>query len=135
MGLSELYNSGTKILVLTEGHKNRVVQTAEWHGIMKLIYRVIEAKKDRRLFERVLRLVGNPANAVMIGDQITKDIVPASEAGLRTIYIPGSFRPKWEDAEAKDLADFQLTSFAEVPGIVEGQMKDIKTGPTDTEAN
>lgn len=119
LGLSKIDKSGAKILVLTEGHKKRVVRTAQLHGVMQFIDRVIEAKKDSRLFERVLRLVGAPEIAVMIGDQVTKDIIPASQAGLRTIYIPGGFRPKWEETESKDLVGFQVDSFAEVPKIID----------------
>lgn len=117
-GLSELRVSSFKILILTEGHKERVSRIAQAHGIMPIVDRVIEAKKDSRLFERILRLVGNPKIAVMIGDQVTKDILPASQAGLRTIYIPGNFKPSWEDATPNTLIDFQVHSFAEVPEAI-----------------
>jgi len=117
VGLSSLRRSGVKIVILTEGHKDRVRGTAVFHEVMQFVDKVIEAKKDRRLFERVLRLVGNPKIAAMIGDQLASDIIPAAQAGLHTIYIPGGFRPKWEDAEAKELADFQLDNFLTVPEI------------------
>lgn len=117
-GLSELHVSSFKILILTEGHKERISRSAQAHGLMPFVDRVIEAKKDSRFFERVLRLVGSPKIAVMIGDQVTKDILPASQAGLRTIYIPGNFKPSWEDGTPNSLIDFQVHSFAEVPTVV-----------------
>jgi putative hydrolase of the HAD superfamily len=131
VGLSELNASSARILVLTEGRKDRVVRTAHSLGIMQFIDKVIEAKKDRRLFERVLRLVGNPQIAVMVGDQVTRDITPASQAGLHTIYIPGGFKPRWEETESKYLVDFQLDSFAEAPKIIERLSRDVEvSAPT-----
>jgi len=121
-----MYKSGARILVLTEGHKDRVVRTAHLHGVMPIIEKVIEAKKDRCLFERVFRSVGKPAIAVMIGDQVTSDITPASQAGLFTIYIPGRFTPKWEIAASKELVDVQLNNFSDVPGIIEAQIRGMK---------
>ena len=118
IGLNELHRTGARILVLTEGYRDRVLRTAQAHGIMTMIDRVIESKKHRRFFARILKLVGNPSNVVMIGDQITKDILPAKEAGLFTIYIQGRFQPKWEAKNNEGIADIQLDSFAKVPYAV-----------------
>ena len=56
----------------------------------------------------------------MVGDQLERDIRPAKEAGLRTIYFPGGFKPKWEASSNNVHPDYQISSFAEVPAIVFG---------------
>lgn len=113
MGLENLVASGFNILVLTEGHRNRVLKTATELGIVNLIVRIIEAPKVTRLYERVLRLVGNPKYAFMIGDQLKRDIAPAKSAGLTTIYIPGGFRPKWEFEQDLIKPDYVASRFDE----------------------
>ena len=43
---------------------------------------------DRRIFEIALERSGcKPENAVMIGDRIDNDIVPAKQLGMKTIWI------------------------------------------------
>jgi putative hydrolase of the HAD superfamily len=54
----------------------------------------------------------------MIGDQLDRDIRPAKEAGLRTIYFPGGFRPGWEVDEQSVRPDFRIDRFDAVPTIV-----------------
>ena len=54
----------------------------------------------------------------MIGDQLTRDILPAAQAGMKTIYIPGRFKPSWEEKERKVEAAFLLNSFSDVPNTV-----------------
>lgn len=116
-GLSQLQSAGCVVMVLTEGSRERILRTAKSHRLTAFS-RVIEAKKDRQLFERVLRLSGHPSETFMVGDQLARDIRPAKEAGLRTIYFPGGFRPRWEPTEAKMRPDYRISNFDEVPGIV-----------------
>ncbi len=54
----------------------------------------------------------------MVGDQLDRDIGPAKEAGLTTIYFPGGFSPRWAPAEESVGPAFRVSSFAEVPEIV-----------------
>ncbi|WP_160321402.1 HAD family hydrolase [Roseovarius atlanticus] len=125
-GLSELKKCGATTIVLTEGKKERVVQTAKALGIVRFIDKYVEAKKDRRFFDRMLRFAGSPRLAIMIGDQLTKDILPAARAGLKTIYIPGRFVPSWEEKERKVESDFRLTSFSDVPNAVRRLLSENK---------
>jgi ribonucleotide monophosphatase NagD (HAD superfamily) len=48
----------------------------------------------------------NPA--IVIGDQLDRDIAPAKQAGLITVFFPGGFRPKWQ-LDHEDVA--QTSSF------------------------
>lgn len=95
-GLRDLVSIGATTVVLTEGSRKRVLRTIEHNGLSKYIDRVFEAPKTARMFERVRSLAKGNQTIYMIGDQFTRDIQPANEAGIRTIYIPGAFQPKWE---------------------------------------
>src|SRR3546814_21011924 len=77
-----------------------------------LLDRIIEAPKIPRIYQRALRLVGDASNAFMVGDQLQRDIRPAKEAGLRTIYFPGGFRPHWELKEQSVHPDFRVDRLA-----------------------
>jgi putative hydrolase of the HAD superfamily len=88
------------------------------HHLIDYLDRVIDAPKNARLYTRALRLLGQPRVAFMIGDQLDRDILPAKEAGLETVYFPGGFRPKWEQDEHLIRPDFRIDSFAEVPLLV-----------------
>jgi len=105
-GLQNLKLAGATTVVLTEGSRKRVTRTIEQHGLDVYINRVFEAPKTSRMFERVKGLAKGGQTIYMIGDQFTRDIQPANEAGLKTIYIPGAFQPKWE-VEAENAATFR----------------------------
>ena len=68
--------------------------------------------------QRILKLVGSTSNAYMIGDQIDRDILPAKQAGLKTIYFPGGFKPRWHDEEASPPPDFVISDFREAVQII-----------------
>lgn len=118
-GLAVLHSAGCPILVISEGVRARVSRTAEAHQIGRFIDRIIVAPKLPELYNRVLRLTGMPARAFMIGDQLDRDIAPAKAAGLETIYFPGNFKPSWQLGEDAVAPDHRISSFAEVPRIVQ----------------
>jgi putative hydrolase of the HAD superfamily len=119
-GLDALRAAGCLILILTEGSARRIRGTAEDAGLIGHFDRIIEAPKHPRFYERVLRLTGTPRRAFMVGDQLDRDIAPASAAGLTTIYYPGGFTPRWAPSEEAVRPDFRIQSFEEVPRIVMG---------------
>jgi putative hydrolase of the HAD superfamily len=122
-GLSELETQGYPMLVLTEGRLERVKDNIRIHGLEQYIPRVMEAKKDQRLYERLLK-VFHPSNVgFMIGDQLERDIRPAKAAGLSTIHFPGNFRPKWEIGERGVRPDHRISSFAQVPAIIDDVLR------------
>lgn len=112
-GLKELRQAGSTIFVLTEGHKRRIEATARELNISPMIDGIIEGQKRPELFKRVLKLVGSPSDAFMIGDQIARDIAPARLAGLKTVYTPSGFRPRWEAMESRDTIDIECSRFDE----------------------
>ncbi|MCP2138569.1 putative hydrolase of the HAD superfamily [Rhizobium sp. SLBN-94] len=109
-GLRDLASIGATAVVFTEGSRKRVIRTIQSHHLGEFIDRVFEAPKTVRMFERVKKLSTVNQSIYVIGDQLTRDIRPANEAGVKTIYIPGGFQPKWE-FEAGTLATFQAPSF------------------------
>ena len=64
------------------------------------------AKPDRAFYDRVLELMGSPdaASVAYVGDRVDNDVLPAADAGMRSIWIrrgpwgviqrlPPGFRP------------------------------------------
>jgi putative hydrolase of the HAD superfamily len=123
-GLLELRHYRRKLLVITEGGRDRVLRIAGSHHLTDYFDRVIDAPKSSRLYTRALRLLGRPKMAFMVGDQLNRDILPAKQAGLTTVYFPGGFRPKWEPETQTIRPDFQIDSFAEVPLIITRTLTD-----------
>jgi putative hydrolase of the HAD superfamily len=124
-GLSELATEGFPLLVLTEGRQDRVRDIVRTHDLERYIPRVMEVRKDQRLYERLLKVL-HPRNVgFMIGDQLDRDIRPAKAAGLNTIYFPSNFRPKWDIDEKGVLPDRQIATFADVPGIINAELKQV----------
>lgn len=119
-GLQDLKGAGCYITVLTEASRKKVVELLQHHGLSDFVDRVIESKKECRLFKRVLRLTREPTNAFMVGDQLESDIQPAKKAGFQTIYFPGGFRPGWEPLESAVRPDHRIGRFDEIPAIVMG---------------
>ena len=89
-----------------------LVQRLETFGVMESIDIVVSSaeegvsKPDSRIFEIALEKSGcAPQNAVMIGDRIDNDIVPAKKLGMKTIWVRQGFGQYWTlcgDAEQPD---------------------------------
>lgn len=94
-------------------------------GILKYIDLVIAsaeegvAKPDKRIFEIALeRSNCEPANAVMIGDRIDNDIVPAKRIGMKTIWIKQGFGKFWNITNESEKADFFVENLTEICNIL-----------------
>ncbi|RCM97812.1 hypothetical protein PA17_01674 [Pseudomonas aeruginosa] len=95
-GLIELQKNKATVIIATEGSMERVKKHCNDHEISNLIHMIIEGNKSKEFYQRLLKL--HPyKTAWSIGDQLTRDILPAMEAGLRTIYFPGGFNPFWQE--------------------------------------
>jgi len=121
-GLSDLELEGFPKLILTEGKLDRVKDIIRTHDLGRFIPRVMEVKKDQQLYERLLKFFHPTDAGFMIGDQLERDIRPAKAVGLSTIYFPSNFKPKWDHEHADAIPDRQITSFAEVPAIIEAAL-------------
>jgi putative hydrolase of the HAD superfamily len=117
-GLAALRAAQCLVFVVTEGSRAKIQATAKRLELTELLDRIIEGSKRPELYRRVLRLTRTQEHAFMIGDQLDRDIAPAKEAGLITIYFPGGFRPHWAPEESVVKPAYRIESFSEVPSIV-----------------
>jgi putative hydrolase of the HAD superfamily len=117
-GLETMSRSGVRLLIISEASKGRVETTATAHGILTFFERVLEGRKSAALYSRMMALTHAGGRAFMVGDQMNRDIEPASAAGLETIYFPGGFQPRWSLARGPVEPDHIIGDFSEVPGIV-----------------
>jgi putative hydrolase of the HAD superfamily len=103
------------------GTKDRLEQ----HGILQYIDLVIAsaeegvAKPDKKIFEMALER-GNckPNNAVMIGDRIDNDIIPAKLLGMHTIWIKQGFGQYWNVTQEVEKADCVVHSLMDICNIL-----------------
>ena len=75
------------------------------------------AKPDRRIFDIALERSGcKPENAVMIGDRVDNDILPAKAVGMKTVLVgQGLFslsEEKYQDQDA------YVSSIEELPDLL-----------------
>lgn len=90
-------------------------------GILQYITLVIAsaeegvAKPDKRIFEIALdRAMCKPQHAVMIGDRIDNDIVPAKALGMKTIWIKQGFGKYWQIRSEREQADYEVNHLSEI---------------------
>lgn len=72
-------------------------------------------KPDQRIFQLALeRAACRPEHAVMIGDRIDNDIVPAKRAGMKTIWIRQGFGGMAENLTAEETPDHRICDLQEL---------------------
>ncbi len=120
----ELLSSRYKIGIIANqslGTKDRLEQ----HGVLQYIDLVIAsaeegvAKPDKKIFEIALER-GNckPNNAVMIGDRIDNDIIPAKLLGMHTIWIKQGFGQYWNITQEVEKADCVVHSLMDICNVL-----------------
>lgn len=76
------------------------------------------SKPDAQIFHRALRAAEcSAAQAVMVGDRIDNDIVPAKKLGIQTVRILQGPRKRILPASAAETADWTITDIGELPEI------------------
>ncbi|MBE5784027.1 MAG: HAD family hydrolase [Clostridiales bacterium] len=95
------------------------------HGILSYIDLVIAsaeegvAKPDRRIYEIALkRAKCMPSQAVMIGDRVDNDIIPAKRLGMKTIWIKQGFGQYWQITKEEEQADAAVNSLMDICRIL-----------------
>ena len=53
-------------------------------------------------------------NAVMIGDRIDNDIVPAKQLGMKTIWIKQGFGSLWTVMDESEKADIEVNNLSDI---------------------
>lgn len=97
----------------------------EEHKILKYIDLVIAsaeegvAKPDKRIFEIALeRACCKAQEAIMIGDRIDNDIIPAKSLGMHTIWIKQGFGQYWNITNEDEKADCVVRNLTEISTIL-----------------
>lgn len=118
--LSQKYKIG--IIANQElGTKDRLQQ----QGILQYIDLVIAsaeegvAKPDEKIFKIALqRAACKSDNAIMIGDRIDNDIIPAKNLGFHTIWIKQGFGQYWNITKEEETPDYTVCSLSELCDIL-----------------
>ncbi len=86
----------------------------------------VPVKNVADLFRRIARrLKVSPETCFVVGDQLDRDIAPAREAGMKTIYFPGGFHPEWAPAVENVLPDASVSSFLEVCQTLKARIRSL----------
>ncbi len=129
-----LYDDAAKCLAaLNQRYKIGIIanqplgtkERLEHHGVLKYINLVIAsaeegiAKPDRRIFETALQRSNcEPGKAVMIGDRIDNDIIPANLLGMHTIWIKQGFGKYWTIKNEIENAEYTVENLTELCKIL-----------------
>ena len=77
------------------------------------------AKPDPRIFRIALDRTGcAPEQAVMIGDRIDNDIVPAKQLGMKTVWIKQGVGQYWNIQGDCETPEFEVNSLSELLSII-----------------
>jgi len=112
--LPALHAKGVEISIVSEGKRERVLETLAAHGLEAYITRTVTGEKSADMFRRLLKLADNPVNAVVVGDQLDRDVAFAKAAGLTAVYFPGGFTPEWTDHKLLVHADATIADFRDL---------------------
>ncbi len=90
----------------------------KYFGILVLSAEEGVAKPDPEIFYRALARAGcKPEEAVMIGDRLDNDILPASQIGMKTVWVKqGSFISE-KKGFTRIIPDFTVDNLSEIPEI------------------
>lgn len=96
-------------------------QRLERYGLLKYTDLVVASaeegvsKPDKRIFEIALNRSGcNASDAVMIGDRIDNDIVPANMLGMHTVWIKQSMWRYWKQTNKVEEPEYTVNCLSEL---------------------
>ena len=115
-GLSALSDTYGPVTIVTESSVSRCEALLVAHALTEHVRQIVAERKTAALY-RDLR---GDEPGLMVGDQLDRDILFAHEAGLRTVFFPGSFSPFWL-ADVKVEPDNVIDSFDALPRIAAKQ--------------
>ncbi|MEA2555091.1 MAG: putative hydrolase of the superfamily [Actinomycetota bacterium] len=76
-------------------------------------------KPDPRLYAHVLYTAGvSPAHAVMLGDRLDYDVIPAKSAGMRAIWVLRGEAPNEPTALQLAESDASVTTLRDIPAVL-----------------
>jgi HAD superfamily hydrolase (TIGR01662 family) len=109
-----------KIGVIANQSLGTAARLQAW-GILQFIDLVIASaeegvsKPDPRIFEIALgRADCKAEHAVMIGDRIDNDVVPAKKMGMKTIWVKQGMGKYWIFSDESERPDYEVDSLSEL---------------------
>lgn len=121
--LDLLFNKGYKLGVIANQSHGTTERLKNW-GILHYFDVVMAsaeesiAKPDIVFFNRALfKAKCPPENAVMVGDRIDNDIVPANKIGMVTIWVKQGFGRYAQPKSDQEKADFVVDSLGEINAL------------------
>lgn len=122
--LKYLCGQGYKIGVIANQSLGTAERLEKW-GLLKYIDVVVASaelgvsKPDRAIFDKALEMAGCVAcEAVMIGDRLDNDIIPAKKLGMKTIWIRQGFAIYQNPQNLEEQPDYIVDSLAELKEIL-----------------
>ena len=122
--LSTLYNKGYKLGIIANQLLGTQSRLEKWQ-ILQYFDVVVSsaeegiAKPDLQIFRTALQKADcKPHNAVMVGDRLDNDIVPANKVGLKTIWVKQGFAVYSNPQDELEYADYTVNSLTEICDIL-----------------
>lgn len=109
-GLELAHEAGSPVYVISEGSTETLRRRLAAWQLEPWVSEALSAEKTPALYAR-LKQRAAPHHAVMVGDQLDRDIRCARAGGLRAVLVRGRFTPKWIQTADESLADAVVNDF------------------------
>ena len=121
--LESLKEQGYKLGIIANQSAGTAQRLENW-GLLKY-FDVVAAsaelgvsKPDKLIFEKAIELAGVPAyNAVMVGDRLDNDIIPAKAVGMKTVWIRKGLSIYQNIEFGKNIADWVVDTLSDLKAI------------------
>lgn len=96
----------------------KVYGLLEYFDVVASSAEIGASKPDKLIFLKALELAGcQPNEAVMVGDRLDNDIIPAKSLGMKTVWIRKGLSAYQNKDFGKDIADYMIDSLSELKEI------------------
>lgn len=76
------------------------------------------SKPDKLIFLKAIEMAGcQPSEAVMVGDRLDNDLIPAKSLGMKTVWIRKGLSEYQHKDFGKDIADWMINALSELKEI------------------
>jgi HAD superfamily hydrolase (TIGR01549 family) len=126
-GIDEVLKTISKnyMIALAGNQPSKVKDLLKEHGLLSYFTAndvsedIGKAKPDPGFFNYILRKLGVEAyEAIMIGDRLDNDIIPAKKLGMMTILVKSGAYAILEPRNPGEIADAVVRTVSELPGAV-----------------
>lgn len=127
--LHALRDAGYRLVLVADGPRETFENVLRYHELWDLFEAHVisgdvgETKPSAKMFETALRAVGlegtNRRNVVMVGNNLSRDIRGANDAGLTSVFFSWSDRRSRVPADATERPDFVISAIDELPPLLD----------------